>query len=495
VGLRIVQLVPAVLFMPEPIHIRLGGGVSDSVVSPIVLGVVLIAGLFICFSSRNKALAAFLAGAILIPEDQVLLIGGAHFPMIRVLLVFGIIRMLRAKISSKKEILAGGWHWLDLAVLLYASFTAVNGILLYRESAAVVFQFGNLLTNLGAYFLLRYSIRGVEDVVHTLRVLAYVSVAVAAVMTLEQLTGRNPYALLGGANAWWYGTVQLREGKLRSTGSFAHPILAGSYGAMMLPMFVGLWWKDRKSRKQAGLGVGAAAVIALAANSSTCLLGLMAGVLALCLWPLRHRMRLIRWGLALMLVSLHLVMKAPVWQLISRIDLAGGSSSDHRYQILNQCILHFSDWALIGTKDFGSWGFGLWDLGNQYVFVADTAGFIPLVAFMAMIVFGFKYVGRARKASNGDKKQQLLAWALGASLFSNVVSFFGISYFDQTIVVWYGLLAMISAVYLQQPVAKTTKPAEAHIAAPELAYAGAGELLESDLEPDFEPREQRMYEI
>jgi hypothetical protein len=30
-------------------------------------------------------------------------------------------------------------------------------------------------------------------------------------------------------------------------------------------------------------------------------------------------------------------------------------------------------------------------------------------------------------------------------MFANVVAFFGISYFDQTIVAWYALLAMISA--------------------------------------------------
>jgi hypothetical protein len=32
---------------------------------------------------------------------------------------------------------------------------------------------------------------------------------------------------------------------------------------------------------------------------------------------------------------------------------------------------------------------------------------------------------------------------MGAALFANVVAFFGISYFDQTMVAWYGLLAMI----------------------------------------------------
>jgi hypothetical protein len=52
---------------------------------------------------------------------------------------------------------------------------------------------------------------------------------------------------------------------------------------------------------------------------------------------------------------------------------------------------------------------------------------------------------------------QLFYWALGGSLFANVVSFFGISYWDQTQVVWYGLLAAISAlaVNLKAPVPAT----------------------------------------
>jgi hypothetical protein len=321
-----------------------------------------------------------------------------------------------------------------------------------------------------------------EDVKRALRALVYVSAVVAVVMTVEQATGRNPYALLGGANAWWYDSVQLRDGKLRSTGSFAHPILAGTFGAILLPMFVGLWWSDRKNRGLAALGVVAAPVIALAANSSTCLLGFLGGVLALCLWPVRGWMHPIRWGIALLLISLHIMMKAPVWQLIARIDLAGGSSSDHRYQILNQCIRHFFDWAAIGTKDYALWGWGLWDLGNQYVFVADTAGLIPLIAFLAMIVLGFKYLGRARRAAHGDRTQQLFLWALGASLFANVVAFFGISYFDQTIVAWYGLLAMICAVTIL-PTVKKTQPAGLDTVPSEFAYASA---QVERLQPEFE---------
>jgi len=77
------------------------------------------------------------------------------------------------------------------------------------------------------------------------------------------------------------------------------------------------------------------------------------------------------------------------------------------------------------------------------VWTADTAGLIPLLAFLALIVYGFKYVGNARKIAVGDKKGELLIWALGASLFANVVAFIGIDYFDQTMVAWYSLLVMI----------------------------------------------------
>src|SRR5208282_2357750 len=54
------------------------------------------------------------------------------------------------------------------------------------------------------------------------------------------------------------------------------------------------------------------------------------------------------------------------------------------------------------------------------------------------------YVGKARRSTR-DQKEQFFLWALGAALFANVVAFFGISYFDQTIVAWYALLAMILA--------------------------------------------------
>jgi hypothetical protein len=452
----------------EPENLSFGGGVTQTFINPIVLVVVLICGILICILPRNKAIVPFLAVSILIPTDQVLLVAGLHFPMLRILALFGLVRILWSKFSKKEVIFSGGINGIDKAVIVLTIFTLINGFLLWQQSAALINQFGNLYTVFGVYFLLRFLVRDEEDVKQTIRVFACVALVVAVIMIVEQATGRNPYfAALGGAQASQYKMAIERDDHLRARGVFAHPILAGTFGGFMAPLFVGLWWRSKTDRKYAVLGIFSAIVMPLAASSSTALFGFLGGLIGLAFWPLRRRMRIIRWAICLTLISLHLVMKAPVWHLISRVDLSGGSSSFHRYQLVNECITHFWDWVLVGTKDYASWGFDMWDLSNQYVGIADTAGLIPLTAFFAILVFGFGYLGIARARSEANRNEELFTWAIGASLFANVVAFWGIGYFDQIIVGWYSLLAIISAVTL--PARNTeTEVVPAKIAKPSL---------------------------
>jgi len=448
-----------------------GGGVAQTVFNPIVGVVILIVGVLICVWPRHKAIAAFLAAAILIPTDQVLLVGGFHFPAFRILILFGLARIIRAKATSETEIFSGGMNWIDKALILMTIFTAVDGVLLWQQSGEFFFQLGNVYTAFGLYFLLRFLIRDQEDVERTIRVFAYIAAVVALLMVYEQMTGRNPvYGLLGGARAAMYGTDLERADKIRATASFGHPILAGTFGAILLPLFFGLWLKDKNNRTIALVGMIAATAIPIASNSSTSLLGWIGGVGALCCWPFRKLMRPIRWGILVSLVFLQLVKKSPVWHLITDVDLTGSSSSYHRYQLVNQSILHFWNWMLIGTKSYASWGWDMWDLSNQYVAIGDVSGLVPLIFFVAMIVLGFKYLGMARKTVDGDRKQELFIWAVGAALFANMVAFFGISYFDQTIVVWYALMAIIAVATLAARSHQLEPCAAAETAKPEFAF-------------------------
>jgi hypothetical protein len=423
--------------------LKFGGGVSHTIINPFVAIAILIAGILLCTLPRHKAIAPFLAASILIPFDQVLLIGPFHFMMLRVVILFGMWRLL----TSKDKVFSGGMNNIDRAVILLTVFTAITWVLLWQKWAALNFQLGEIYTVFGVYFVLRFLIRDRDDVELTIRTFAYIAAVIGVIMAYEQATGWNPYALLGGAQASFFEAAMRREDRFRATGCFLHPILAGTFGAVLLPVFFGLWRTAKQHRGIAIMGMIASTIMTVASNSSTPVLGFAAGIFAICMWPLRNWMRPIRWAISLTLISLHMVMNAPVWQLITRVDIVGGSSSEHRYQLINQFIRHFWDWWLVGVKENGQWGWLMWDTANQYVVIGQNSGLLPFTLFLSVIVCGFKYVGKARRKADASTIHPLLVWSFGASLFAHVVVFFGISYFDQTIVAWYTLLALISAVF------------------------------------------------
>ena len=435
-----------------PQNLIYGGGVAESVVSPAVLAITLLTGLLIVFLPRKMVILPFLALGILIPIYQILVVGGLHFPMLRVLVLFGFARLVWAKISGRNRIFSGGMNGIDSAFLVLVVFTAVDGVLLWQTQGALINQLGALYTSIGVYFLLRYLIRDEEDVREALRSIVPVAVVLAASMTFEHFTGRNPfYEWLGGAHAQAFSSAIDRNGFLRARGSFAHPIIAGTFGGFMVPLFIGWWKREKRDRKYAMLGALCATIIPFDVGSSTALFGLLAGIGALWLWPMRRRLRMLRWGVVAFLIAGQLYSNTGVWHLIDDVSLADGSSSFHRYELVNQCIRHFWDWALVGTKNYASWGWDMWDLSNQFVATADTAGLIPLVAFIAILVFGFRYIGRTRQHYEGDRQHEFFIWAIGASLFANMVSFMGTGYWDQIIVPWYMVLAIISAVRVRAP--------------------------------------------
>jgi len=160
-------------------------------------------------------------------------------------------------------------------------------------------------------------------------------------------------------------------------------------------------------------------------------------------------MKRVRIGIVVGLVLLQIVMKAPVWFLIARVDLTGGSSSYHRAQLVDEFINHFRDWWLIGVADSSSWGLDMWDVQNQYVNVGEAGGLLALVFFIILISRSFGRLGDARKIVDGDKTREWTLWYLGASLFANVAGFFGVNYFDQSRFGWFFLLAAISVITSQ----------------------------------------------
>jgi hypothetical protein len=445
---------------------------QETYLHPAVAAVLLLAIGLIFVLPRKQVMVLIIAGGLLIPMDEVVVAGPFHFQVLRILILAGWIRTVVSPLKSRQSSFRG-INVIDKLVICYGLIDAVDYVLLWDGSGeAFVNRFGALYTVLGIYFLFRLLIVDDEDVTAAITALAYVSAVIAVVMVIEQATGRNPYGFLGGSRGWTRESLMIRAEKFRAMGPFMHPILAGTFGAITLPLFIGLWLKRGKRNLAVVIGVLSATTIVLESASSTPMMAYALGLLALALWRMRKRMRVLRWGLALGLIALHLVMKAPAWALIQRVDLTGGSSSYHRYYLLDSFIRHVGDWWLLGIKDTNSWGVDMWDHANQYVAVGTASGLVPLVVFISIIVFAFKYVGIAVKRVEGEYRKGLLPWALGAALFANVVAFFGIAYHDQTVLVWWVLLAMISTLATAPERQEVTEDVTANPDTGDLARAG-----------------------
>lgn len=423
----------------EPGNIRFGGGSAGSVLHPLVAILLCLAIGLVFVLPWRRVVGPLLLTAILVPLGQVVVVAGIHFTVLRIITLFGLARLLRSKRSIGS--LAGGFNSVDKAFLLWAVFYALDFVLLYMETQALIQRLGFLVDVLGMYFLLRYLIRDEEDVYRVVKLLTAITAIVALGMIGEQLTRQNVFGLLGGVAS----APEVRDGRIRSQGAFQVSIMAGTFGATLLPLLVG-FWKVYRLKITVIVGMVSTGIIVYTSASSTPLLAYVAGILALFLWPARKLMRPIRWGIAITLIALHLVMKAPVWALIARADVTGSSSGAHRYELVDNFIRHFSDWWLLGAKDYDKWGWDMWDLSNQFVAYGITGGLICLIFFVAIISRSFGRIGTARRVAQGSHKQEWLLWCLGVTMFTHVVAYFGIGYWDQMQVAWFAFLAIVSAV-------------------------------------------------
>ena len=239
----------------EPKNLRFGGGPSETAIYPAVAIALLVACVLILRLPRKRLFIPFLLAAFLIPFGEVIVLGGVHFITTRILILAGLLRMLQDKASSNRRILLNFCNRIDLFVILWALMYALAFVLLYTEWQAVINRSGFLLDAIGGYLVVRYLIRDLEDIDGVIQLFAVIGFILALCMLAEQITHRNVFGFIGGERL----IPELRNGRTRSQAAFHHPLLAGAFGATMMPLFVGSWL-NRKSL-QAALGICASVVM------------------------------------------------------------------------------------------------------------------------------------------------------------------------------------------------------------------------------------------
>lgn len=416
---------------------------TDSVtaVSAVGLALTVIMGLLVVALPRRLAIAPVIVLCCYMTLGQAFVVAGCHFTMIRVLLLFGWTRLI-----MRGEVRRLRLNQIDWIIIGWTLVSFVAYVVLWGTGDSVIYKLGAAYNIIGFYFLFRMLLYDFDDAVQTIEMAAVLIVPLAGFMLLEKSTGRNIFAVFGGVPE----ITAIREGVLRCTGPFAHPILAGTFGATILPLFVSLWGIDRRGRFLAIVGSISSLVIAVTSGSSGPVLAAGAAILALAMWPLRRNMRLIRRGVIISLICLHFLMKAPVWFVLARVDVFSGSTGYHRALLIDSAIKNLKDWWIVGTKSTAAWedeDQHLFDVTNQYIVVGSEGGFLSLLLFIWIIVRSFRYVGLSEQAAEEwgrPLSEQFVIWGFGASLFAHAVSYMSVSYFDQNIVNWYLLLAIIA---------------------------------------------------
>ena len=61
-------------------------------------------------------------------------------------------------------------------------------------------------------------------------------------------------------------------------------------------------------------------------------------------------MNALRWSVLAGVLALAAVMRDPVYFVVAKIDLAGGSTGWHRAQLIHSSIAHLDEWWITGTE-------------------------------------------------------------------------------------------------------------------------------------------------
>ncbi len=357
----------------------------------------------------------FFAATLWIPIGQHIEIGGLNFYFGRILTLVGISRVI-----LRHEYPVGAWNGVDKTLAIWGLLLLVTSI--FHQTVFFTTRLGTIYDIITVYSLFRCLIKDFEDFKAAARAFSIVTIPIAIALINERFTGYNWFAALGGVEEF----SQIRDGLVRAQGSFSHPINAGIVGSFNIGLSFFLFPKYRKT---AICGFFVGVLIVYASSSSGPAMGAVALVVMSLLYPWREYARkYMMWIIAGMLLMLHLVMNAPVWYLLARFKVFGGSTAWYRAELIDSTFKHIGEWWLYGTDDtvrlmpFGGLsGYeGVADIPSEYIKMMVTGGFGLFVVFVLLLYHGFKYVSILGRQSETQKRSQWCpfeAWAVTSILF------------------------------------------------------------------------------
>ena len=410
---------------------------SDATIYQSTVLLAIILALLTLLVPRRYFLAPLILAACFVPTDQRIMVMGLDFKVLRMIIAVGVLRVLLFGEYQQLKL-----NRIDRLLLMWVLCGAVIYSIRWNTAEAVINRAGMLFDAAGLYWLFRQNIRSWDDLKHTLRLFAVGSIILLPFVLIEWSTGNNPFVFLGKV------ITSVREENFRCQAAFPHSIMLGLFWAILAPMFLALAKTETKKTLYV-CAFASSIVIVMATASSTPILVLILAIVAYRAFNWRRYTAAAALALAAMTAALHIVMNAPVWNLLARINVIGGSTGWHRYNLIDKAIKNFDEWMVIGCRSTDHWGWGLGDVTNQYVLEGVRGGAATLILFVLMIYAVLKTLATSSLRYR-DRNTRLLTWALFSMMIAHCVGFIGVSYFGQIQVLWYMTLAAAALIREQQ---------------------------------------------
>lgn len=398
----------------------------------------------ILLAPRKWAALPFLVGCCYVTVGQGLDLGGLNLPIVRMLVIIGIIRII-----MRGEGMSGGVNGLDKVVISWAIW--VFFVSIFHEwvpGSGPIYTAGSLLNTVGFYFMIRSFCDDPEDLADLLVALCFVLAPVGIFMLIEQVYHWNVFSVFGGV----MDSPAMRNGRFRAQGPFNHAILAGTVGAACFPFAIAIW---NRHRTASVVGLVACILMIVSCASSGPIISLFLSGGALLLWKFRPLVRLMRMAALPVYILLALMMERPPYFLISEIDLTGASTGWHRSFLIQQTIEHFNEWWLFGTDRTIHWMPNQGhisaihtDITNQYIAYGVSGGILSMALVILILGLSFRTVGRLVDSLNVAEGQGFIFWCIGASLFSLAASGISVSFFGQAMFFFWLPIAAIASFFV-----------------------------------------------
>ncbi len=385
------------------------------------------------------ALVALIVGTVYLTKGIGVDLGAIMLHPHRILLLVAVMRMI-----AKGELTGLSLQFVDKLVIASVGWLLFANLFHEQEpGSGLVYSAGTGFEVLSSYFLIRAWCRGFEDVQLLAGSLAILFVPMALSMLAEKTLMTNPLGAIAGDDM-----VNIREGSVRSRGTFTHAILAGSVAAACFPLMLSIW---RSNRFLSLVGIAATVTMIYTCKSSGPMVSFIATCAILFGWRLRHHTRKMVWGAFIGYIAIELISNRPAYHaIVTRLDFTGSSTAYYRALLIDTAIAHFNEWWLIGTDRTSHWiqvGVGSiieggkhMDITNMFIATGVNGGFLSTLFLIGIVVFSIRNV--VVMATDEDildsEAERFSIWCLGAALGSMAVSGLSVAFFDQSgAFVWY----------------------------------------------------------